>query len=85
MIAASYSTLDCSPAVKTSRRSSVSREQLRDRVMGELSRLDRLIIVLHYYEQLSTREMAQVLEMPEQQIELRRMGLAERLARVLQG
>lgn len=85
MIAASYSVMDRPAASKTLQRSTVSREQLRDRVMSELSRLDRLIIVLHYYEQLSTREMSQVLDMPEQQIEHRRMGLAERLARVLQG
>ena len=85
MIAASYPVLDRSPAGASSRRAAVSREQMRERVMGGLSRLDRLIIVLHYYEQLSTREMSLVLDMPEQQIEHRRSGLAERLSQMLKG
>jgi len=55
------------------------RKELRDRCMKELSRLDRLIIVLYYYEQLTTREVAAVLDLSEDQIETRRQTLARRL------
>lgn len=58
------------------------REQLRDRCMKELSRLDRLIIVLHYYEKLTLREVAAVLQLPEDQVETRRQTLAHRLSTI---
>lgn len=67
----------------THARPRTDRDQRRDRVMRELSRLDRLIIILYYYEQLSAREVGLVLDLPEQQIETRRAALAPRLAKAM--
>lgn len=79
MIAAAHPTMDRTEAARPA---DERREQLRDRCMNELSRLDRLIIVLYYYEQLTLREVAAVLELPEDQVETRRAGLARRLGNI---
>ena len=74
----------------TSRESSPSnhlaRRELRDRVRTALGRLperDREVLVLRYLEQLATREIAQVLDIPEGTVKSRHLRALERLHRLL--
>ena len=83
MIVASNAMLDRQTPANRKRPDQSRRDALRDRCMKELSRLDRLIIVLYYYEQLTTREVSLVLDLPEQQIETRRASLARRLGNLV--
>jgi RNA polymerase sigma-70 factor (ECF subfamily) len=64
------------------------REELRERVQQALSHLaprDREVLVLRHLEQLSTREVAAVLDLSEAAVKARHIRALERLHRLLGG
>jgi RNA polymerase sigma-70 factor (ECF subfamily) len=64
----------------------VMREELRRRVqvaLGQLADRDREVLVMRYLEQLSTREIAAVLEITEGAVKTRHLRALERLRKLL--
>ncbi len=62
------------------------REELRRRVqtaLGQLAQRDREVLVMRYLEQLSTREIAAVLEITEGAVKTRHLRALERLRKLL--
>jgi RNA polymerase sigma-70 factor (ECF subfamily) len=73
-------------AAEASPSSHLLREELRERVRQGLSRLappDRQVLVLRHLEQLSTREVAEVLGVTEAAVKSRHIRALERLHRLL--
>jgi RNA polymerase sigma-70 factor (ECF subfamily) len=64
----------------------LARQEVRERVRAALAQLpqrDREVLVLRYLEQLSTREMAEVLGTPEGTVKSRHLRAVERLRGLL--
>jgi RNA polymerase sigma-70 factor (ECF subfamily) len=70
----------------TSPSSHLARQEVRERVRAALARLperDREVLVLRYLEQLSTRDIAEVLGAPEGTVKSRHLRALERLRGLL--
>jgi RNA polymerase sigma-70 factor, ECF subfamily len=70
----------------TSPSARVLREELRDRVraaLAQLSAADREVLVLRYLEDLSTAEIAAVLELTESAVKMRQLRALQRLRDLL--
>ena len=55
------------------------RDRVRYFVTRELSRIERLIVILHYYERKTLAEIGRTLNMPENQVRATLDGVLERL------
>ena len=55
------------------------RRALKDLVTGKLSRAERLIVVLYYYEQLSMKEIGVTLDLSESRVSQMHSSIMARL------
>jgi RNA polymerase sigma factor FliA len=62
---------------------SIQKRDLHDFLMKGLSRTERLIIVLYYYEQLTMKEIGVVLDLSESRVSQMHSGILNRLMRQL--
>jgi RNA polymerase sigma factor for flagellar operon FliA len=62
----------------------VARRDLKDVVTRGLSRCERLIVVLYYYEQMTMKEIGQVLDLSESRVSQMHTSVLARLKAQLQ-
>lgn len=60
------------------------RENLRELVMENLSRLERLIVVLYYYEEMTMKEIGATLDLSESRVSQMHSSILNRLRNLLQ-
>jgi len=61
----------------------LQKRDLRDAIMGELTRIERLIVVLYYYEEMTMKEIGTTLDLSESRVSQMHSSILARLTRQL--
>ena len=61
----------------------LQKRDLRDAVMGGLTRIERLVVVLYYYEQMTMKEIGATLDLSESRVSQMHSSILNRLMRQL--